>query len=457
MSLDLKEMRELLEKARKGDVVSQQILIESLDDVDNELPTEIYLAVREIVIFGNFPSGQHFFQLTACHLYAARGNLEALKQAIANEPTVAKQADKFGLTPLYDAIKHNQSIIIEFFKNVLGFSPNSLYSWVISDGEEPEKMQVSLLHQLARIGDFDVLKKVVEGWKVDLFCRDSNGSWPIHYAIENDCVELLPLLYDVRMRDIPDNKGSFLIHRAAEEHNCLRILETIDVLIKLEGGALNQPTLIGSPLYNTFFIPRFHEASPLESMQKRLDLAKHLIHVGLDINQMGSYGVEIQGAILGGSPHTVANSGPGPVLAPPIRAGNPPIQVVYAREAISVDRPTNMSLLHRCISSVSTAQGEKNRDDLQYYLGILKFLIENGARLDLKNDSGQTPLQLANFLNCGGAVHLIKQMLLRFQKTICSVTGLSFGSVNIVLSYLFANSDGDVPEEVMDAKKNLQL
>lgn len=516
--LSLIELGQLLEQAKAGRDDSHKALFKffysvELDDYLKQAKSKwetqkLFLNVREFALLQDkesvgFQAWQYLFNFTLAHQYAALGDLKSIQELAHSNPALLRQRDNWGITPLYDAIRHDRTEVEFFYEQNLLCKPDSatrvsVHSATQQIGAPKEQVEAayfSLLHTLARWGDVDVIQKIKQRHKINLLCSDNDGDWPIHCALDNQEAEVLALLYDPIMRTIPHRDGHYLMYRAVLPPENPRSIEILKILTDL-GEDPNQTTDIGfTALSHVLFSTSEHEPDPTESLHERFRMAKALLDIGSDINLMSSYGCRtIQHTSSFTYPITELDLATGKEITREVTVNFPnptslaapfsPMTMKTGRELTGADGSSilpmglpveffqpivtleNQTLLHLCIKSFPK-NPSKEPQKVKYYFEIARFLFNNGIDPDIKNSEGKTALQLAESLNFPGFVHLLTAYQTkddaRKEKIQAAIAGSASigGHTSLVMQYLYTrHSDkeaGKTKTDVTLVKQKLEV
>ncbi len=434
---EISELFSALEKAKSDKSQREKLAdqlqkalekIEKSDSLTGKEFTDLVLKIRNFAVLEDVPALWSHFKLTAAHRAAAGGDLDYFKTLDAKP----MQADKWSLIPLYDAIKHDRETICDYYRETLKIRADSGY--VSSLGQEEDEkemgeMKTTLLHMLACFGDIEVLRKIKIDKAIDLMCTadaHGDGTWPIHVAIDNGQIEVLPLLFHWKMMIIADKNGDFLVHYISACSDDPEAESILNKLVALKAiPNVDQLSCRGTTaLYDTFFIERGEHPYSRVVLKKRIAFAEKLLALGAAVNQKASFGKKlipfstgpVQVIVTKGS---VDDDGKIIVESSEIATRSDCHgRQMYPSAVPTVpasSKPADETLLHYCIErlphppeNATTEDRAKCKEEITYYLAILRFLLSKGSDLKVKNAQGLTLLQLAQFSKQKGAEHLIK-------------------------------------------------
>lgn len=481
---------------------------------------ELLLKIRNKVVLFDYTKSvvselDRIFNLNPCHHLVAQGKLKEITEFLKFYQPSIRVPDGFGYIPLYDAIMNNSEDIIQFHAEKLMITPttnikiNTIVTSQEGSGinESNSDMYISLLHSVVVANDIIALKKIKQLKEINLFCTDDSGDWPIHDAIHHGRLELIPLLYDPKMKEIPDTHGNFLVHRIYSIHNPNAIL-ILKKLIEL-GEDINKVSQQGCTLLSeTIFMNFENEVSKKDSLNLRILSAQELLKLGANINQIASYGGRFNIEVTKSSTpieisfmnpdtneklnlkftvtitfpnvsfesedfkmksgRTVYNDMmPQISITPnynlPQEFITPIVQNALKQIIDLSSRQENFGLLHQCLVQFPHhSNTEKEKGDVEYSLNMMNFLIKNGLDLDIIDISNYNALQLAKAQNLPGAISLLEYHFNKFntarETLLKNETTLNTPCTALVMQYLYSKSD--IPElenSNTNTQTNLQI
>ena len=131
------------------------------------------------------------------------GNLEHVDSLISTFPKLLNRQDKFGHTPVFNAVSANQYPIVELLiKMNADIKLTNVY------GDTP-------LHKAAQSGDIKILELLLKSgaqiWKSNI-----KGESPLSKAVSAGQIEAVKFLIENKAElNTPDNKGDIPLHKAA--------------------------------------------------------------------------------------------------------------------------------------------------------------------------------------------------------------------------------------------------
>jgi len=237
------------------------------------------------------------------------------------------------------------------------------------------------LHWAARYGKLEVAELIIKRG-VDVNQRDQRGETPLHWAARYGQVSATQLLLDNGAVANPrDLIGETPLHKAAREGE----VEVAEILLN-KGANVNARNLYGNtPLH-------------LAAKEGRLQAVKVLLKQGSKMNARDKYGnTSLHLAAMGGhndvvsflidsgaSVDAIDNEGMTPIYKA-LLEGEVDTANLLLRKGAMVDvqdkKHNNNSSLHLCAK----------RGDV----GVCRYLVENGANVNVVNANGQIPLHIA--------------------------------------------------------------
>ena len=142
------------------------------------------------------------------------GNLEHVDSLILTFPKLLNRPDKFGHTPIFNAVSVNQYSVVESLIKM-----NADIKLVNIYGETP-------FHKAAQSGDIKILELLLKSgalvWKGNI-----KGESPLSKAVSAGQIEAVKFLIDKKAElNTPDNKGDTPLHKAAikGDNNMVKLL-----------------------------------------------------------------------------------------------------------------------------------------------------------------------------------------------------------------------------------------
>ncbi|KAJ8948532.1 hypothetical protein NQ318_000072 [Aromia moschata] len=274
------------------------------------------------------------------------------------------------------------------------------------DVNEADNRGRTPLHIAAACGDVELFKYLEQNG-ADAQARDVSGSSPLHYATYNGNLEIVGYILETNDVDQVDRNGNAALHLAVENGylDVVKFLVSRDADVNLENSrgrtALHKAALLRSQDIIHDVDQNWAEANstddedptPFDNERLHLELVELLVDAGADLRLRDKHGrTSLDYAIVRDHTQLVQyfiSKGPDANVLD--KFGRRPIH-----EAMEMGHFTVLELLVDAKCDVN-AKDDRGRTALHVAsrgsLDLVKFLVDNGAVVDVEDDEGCTPLQ----------------------------------------------------------------
>ncbi|XP_041467272.1 putative ankyrin repeat protein RF_0381 [Lytechinus variegatus] len=368
--------------------------------------------------------------LTALHHAANNGHIDVIKYLISGGAEVNK-VDNDGLTALHRAVWNGHIDVIKYL-----FSEGAEVNKEDNDG-------LTALHHAANIGHIDVIYLISE--KADINKVDNDGQTALHHAANNGHIDISKYLINGGAEvNKEDNNGETALHIAAKNGR----IDFIKYLIS-EGGEVNkEDNDERTALHNAAENGNIHVVKHLISQRCDVNKGDKEGTTALHIAVQNGYTEVVKVLLTGGARCDTEDIHGQTPLHQTITLGYRDIadvlvdnrdaksdsvaihlavmhghtsiieRMIAKRSDINVQSNDGQTCLHKAIKLCY--QRKRNVEDTEtlrkvseeYYSGRLSpekalvfYLLENRARIDIKDEAGCLPIHYAND-------EMIRQMIL---------------------------------------------
>ena len=282
------ELKEKKREASSGEIV--RYLIKNGADVnakDNEGYTPLYYAITledmesaHILIENGSNVNERTEESTLFHILVAKGNLELVKLAVERGANINAR-DKDGLTLLHYALAGRKTRI---------------FKYLVKKGADIHVRDIqglTILHYAAILGNFEVVKYLIEKKGFDPNVKSLNNETPLHRASVSCNLEIIKYLVEEKGVDVnvKNDKGSLPIHYSVlgnvfnsylsllsgEETSKSSCKDVVEYLIE-KGNDINAKNKLGlTPLH-------------IAVLAKNMNMVEYLVKKGAEVNVKDNMG-----------------------------------------------------------------------------------------------------------------------------------------------------------------------